>query len=257
MQASLGGNRRPIDDFHARESVRLQQVLQRFRVDRLDVRQVPEIALEKRDPTRRIDRLEHDPAAWANLVEGQTEEGFVNRILAPELGMYGVFADAHRITTGRRHGRAFRGGLVRYDHLANDLLLWMKQDQNQDEQNKDQKSKDEQQQKEQQEQQQNQQGQKPEDQQSQQQDKQKDQQQASKPEDKQDQKEQGQNASKSDDKTGEQDREPEAGQPQSAMMRMTPEQAIRLLESFKADEKNLPFRPVLKTNRQDRIFKDW
>ena len=64
------------------------------------------------------------------LVEGQTEEDFVNGILAPDLGNYGVFADAHRITTGRRHGQIFRGGLTNYDHLARDLVLWMKQDGN-------------------------------------------------------------------------------------------------------------------------------
>ena len=66
------------------------------------------------------------------LVEGQTEEGFVNRILGPDLAASGVFADAHRITTGRRHGEIHRGGFVQYDHLARDLSLWMKQDQNKD-----------------------------------------------------------------------------------------------------------------------------
>ncbi len=63
------------------------------------------------------------------LAEGQTEETFVNEILAPELGACDVFADTHRITTGRRHGRLYRGGLVVYEHLARDLVLWMKQDQ--------------------------------------------------------------------------------------------------------------------------------
>ena len=64
------------------------------------------------------------------LAEGQTEETFVNEILAPELGAHNVFADSHRITTGRRHGRLSRGGSVIYEHLARDLVLWMKQDQN-------------------------------------------------------------------------------------------------------------------------------
>ena len=62
------------------------------------------------------------------LAEGQTEEGFVNEVLAPELASHDVFVDVHRITTGRRHGRVFRGGLVKYEHLARDLILWMKQD---------------------------------------------------------------------------------------------------------------------------------
>jgi hypothetical protein len=66
------------------------------------------------------------------LVEGQTEESFVNEVLASELGARQIIADAHGITTGRRHGRVFRGGLVNYEHLARDLTLWMKQDQNED-----------------------------------------------------------------------------------------------------------------------------
>jgi hypothetical protein len=66
------------------------------------------------------------------LAEGQTEEGLVNNILAPALGAYNVFADTHRITTGRRHGRISRGGLRNYEHLARDLILWMKEDQNAD-----------------------------------------------------------------------------------------------------------------------------
>jgi hypothetical protein len=66
------------------------------------------------------------------LAEGQTEEGFVNNILAPALGLCNVFADAHRITTGRRHGRIFRGGFTNYEQLARDLTLWMKQDQKDD-----------------------------------------------------------------------------------------------------------------------------
>jgi hypothetical protein len=57
------------------------------------------------------------------VVEGQTEEAFVNSVLGPELGACNVFADARRIETGRRHGRLFRGGLVKYEHLARDLTL--------------------------------------------------------------------------------------------------------------------------------------
>jgi hypothetical protein len=66
------------------------------------------------------------------LAEGQTEEGFVNEILAPELAANGIVADVHRITTGRHRGTTFRGGLVNYEHLARDLTLWMKGDQNED-----------------------------------------------------------------------------------------------------------------------------
>jgi hypothetical protein len=64
------------------------------------------------------------------VVEGQTEETFVNNVLAPELGPLGVVMDAHRVTTGRLKARTFRGGLVKYGHLRKDLDLWMRQDDN-------------------------------------------------------------------------------------------------------------------------------
>jgi len=66
------------------------------------------------------------------VVEGQTEEGFVNEVLAPELGQFGIFADAHSITTRRDRLRVFRGGWDSYGKLANDVIFWMKQDQNTD-----------------------------------------------------------------------------------------------------------------------------
>jgi hypothetical protein len=66
------------------------------------------------------------------LAEGQTEESFVNEILAPALAAQDVFANVHRIKTGRHRGTVFRGGLVKYEHLARDLTLWMKEDQNED-----------------------------------------------------------------------------------------------------------------------------
>jgi Ca-activated chloride channel family protein len=52
--------------------------------------------------------------------------------------------------------------------------------------------------------------------------------------------------------------QPPDGQPQSAaMIRMTPEQAIRLLDTLKSEERTLQFKPILRTNRTDRILKDW
>src|SRR5207248_2845328 len=56
---------------------------------------------------------------------------------------------------------------------------------------------------------------------------------------------------------------PENGEDQQAqamkgvMARMTPEQAQLLLDAQKADEKPLNLIPKLKTNRTDRVFKDW
>jgi hypothetical protein len=62
------------------------------------------------------------------VVEGQTEESFVNTVLAPEFGSRNVFMDSHCVTTGRENSRACRGGLNKYQHLKTDLARWMKQD---------------------------------------------------------------------------------------------------------------------------------
>lgn len=62
------------------------------------------------------------------VVEGQTEEGFVNEVMAPELGALDIFIDAHSITTGRKKGRLSRGGWDSYGKLRRDLIRWMKED---------------------------------------------------------------------------------------------------------------------------------
>ncbi len=75
-------------------------------------------------------------------------------------------------------------------------------------------------------------------------------------------------ASKQDKQQGEEKKGPQPdkgeeqqegdGAPQAAKaMRMTPQQAMQLLEALKGEEKAMPFRPIMKTNRQDRVFKDW
>jgi Ca-activated chloride channel homolog len=128
-----------------------------------------------------------------------------------------------------------------------------KQDQQQskDQQSKDQQSKEDQKKEEQKQADQQQQNQKSEEQQKKEQ-----QDQASGQEKKDGEEKKGQQASQKQEKGDEQqDGEP---QPQGATaLRMTPQQAIRLLEGLKGEEKAMPFRPVLKTNRHDRIFKDW
>jgi len=65
------------------------------------------------------------------VVEGQTEETFVNRVLAPEFWALDVFVDVHCVTTGRKRGIS-RGGISRYEQLKTDLTLWMKEDQRPD-----------------------------------------------------------------------------------------------------------------------------
>jgi hypothetical protein len=62
------------------------------------------------------------------VVEGQSEEAFLNDVLAPELAAKDVFIVCHRVTTGRRGGFVFRGGIGKYQQLKTDLTLWMKQE---------------------------------------------------------------------------------------------------------------------------------
>lgn len=68
------------------------------------------------------------------VAEGQTEESFVNRVLAEHLGNHGVFVSVHCVTTSRdrRANRVYRGGLLKYVHLRKDLTRWMKQEQKND-----------------------------------------------------------------------------------------------------------------------------
>jgi Domain of unknown function (DUF4276) len=62
------------------------------------------------------------------IVEGPTEEAFVNEVIAPELWAHNIFVDVHSITTRRTPMRVFRGGWGSYEKLAGDLTLWMRQD---------------------------------------------------------------------------------------------------------------------------------
>lgn len=66
------------------------------------------------------------------VVEGQTEETFVNQVLAPELAARQIFVDARCVTTGRRGLSPARGGIQRYAQIKNDLGLWMKQEKGRD-----------------------------------------------------------------------------------------------------------------------------
>ena len=140
-----------------------------------------------------------------------------------------------------------------------ELLNQQQQQQNKDDQKQEQDKKD-QESKDQQSKDQQKQG-----------DEKKDQQKKSEEQKKQEQEQQKQDqASQQDKKDGdkkdgqkakpEKGGEPQNGEgtPQAAQaMRMTPQQAIQLLEALKGEEKAMPFKPVMKTNRQDRVFKDW
>lgn len=62
------------------------------------------------------------------VVEGQTEEAFINQVLADPLADMEVFASVRCVETSRRQARIYRGGLRRYEKLKEDLLRWMRQD---------------------------------------------------------------------------------------------------------------------------------
>ena len=60
------------------------------------------------------------------IVEGETEEEFVNQILAYHLGYYDVYTSVHRVTTNRSNKKKQRGGLTNYLHIKNDIESWSK-----------------------------------------------------------------------------------------------------------------------------------
>lgn len=66
------------------------------------------------------------------LAEGKTEEKFINSLLVPYLAIFDVFVDVHCITNkyDRKHNKYYRGGLLDYSKLKKDLLLWIKQEEN-------------------------------------------------------------------------------------------------------------------------------
>ena len=66
------------------------------------------------------------------IVEGQTEETFVNQVLKPYLGDRYVWADARCVLTSRRGGVKYRGGFRNYAQPRRDILSWLREDQNDD-----------------------------------------------------------------------------------------------------------------------------
>ena len=130
-----------------------------------------------------------------------------------------------------------------------------KDDQSDQDEQKNESKKDGQQQPSQQEKQDEQQSaqQKPE--QQDQRDQKKDEQQSSQKSD--EQQKQDQQGETQQAQNGEKSNEQKEGeQGQTVMAQMTPQQALQLLDSFKSEERTMIFTPP-KTNRQDRVFKDW
>jgi len=66
------------------------------------------------------------------IAEGQTEEEFVNTILAEHLGYSNISTSVHSITTKRTKSKVYRGGLTSYEKVKKDITLWLKQDKSQD-----------------------------------------------------------------------------------------------------------------------------
>ena len=66
------------------------------------------------------------------IVEGQTEEAFVNTILRPHLADFAVWASARRVMTSRKGGIKHSGGIVNYAHARSDIGRWLREDKNQD-----------------------------------------------------------------------------------------------------------------------------
>ncbi|MBU1194572.1 MAG: DUF4276 family protein [Proteobacteria bacterium] len=66
------------------------------------------------------------------VVEGQTEETFINKILGPHLAVFNVFARARCVETGRKRNQIFRGGMISYHKAQKDIQLWMKEDKGDD-----------------------------------------------------------------------------------------------------------------------------
>ena len=66
------------------------------------------------------------------IVEGQTEETFVNQVLRPHLAYLSIVADARCVQTGIKGGVKYSGGVSNYDLPKRDILQWMSEDRRSD-----------------------------------------------------------------------------------------------------------------------------
>jgi hypothetical protein len=64
------------------------------------------------------------------IVEGDTEETFVNDVLVRHFASLNIFISARKITTGwdRLNNKPAKGGLLKYAKFRNDVLRWIKSD---------------------------------------------------------------------------------------------------------------------------------
>jgi len=62
------------------------------------------------------------------IVEGQTEETFVNKQLVPHLAQKSIWASVRCVQTSRKRNIKYRGGLGRYAQARGDISKWMRQE---------------------------------------------------------------------------------------------------------------------------------
>lgn len=66
------------------------------------------------------------------IVEGQTEETFVNTILKPHLEPFSIWVSARCVETSRKLSIKHRGGITRYAVAKRDIQQWLRNDRNSD-----------------------------------------------------------------------------------------------------------------------------
>ncbi len=66
------------------------------------------------------------------IVEGQTEETFVNQVLRPHLETFSILCSTRCVMTSRKRGVKHRGGITNYDLPMKDINAWMREDKNPD-----------------------------------------------------------------------------------------------------------------------------
>ena len=66
------------------------------------------------------------------IVEGQTEEIYVNRVLKPHFAPLSIWCNARCIMTSRKRGIKHSGGIDSYARVKSDVTRWMDNDKNSD-----------------------------------------------------------------------------------------------------------------------------
>lgn len=66
------------------------------------------------------------------IVEGNSEETFVNDVMAKHFAPLNIFVSARKILTGwdRHNTKPAKGGLLKYNKFRNDVLSWIESDRN-------------------------------------------------------------------------------------------------------------------------------